>query len=448
MRLPLLLLPVNGLLNATPGGEGGMSELLQFLLLLAIIILGAKAAGLLSSSLGQPAVLGELLVGVILGPTLLNIFGLPFITGKGLQTEFKHLAELGVILLMFMAGLETDVKALGRVGKVAILAGVLGVIFPITLGGLISLPFNFSVDKALFIGIILSATSVSISAQTLLELGVIKRKEGVALLGAAVIDDVLVILVLSVFLALATSGGGGAGDLLLVVVRMTLFFTIAGLFCWKVLPWILHRARRLPISEGLTSITLVIILGVAWSAEYLGGIALIVGAFLVGVLIAPTNHKHDLEKSFHTLTYGFFVPIFFVSIGLAANLAQLSASDLLFAGAIVVVAVISKVIGCGLGAKLGGFSNGESFRMGLGMISRGEVGLIVASVGLSEGLIGNGTYGVMVLMVLATTIITPLVLKAAYRNLKEDKNQPPAKPNRASKVPKTISEIEKKSPPT
>jgi Kef-type K+ transport system membrane component KefB len=406
---------------------------------LAVIIVSAKAFGLLSTKLGQPAVLGELLAGVILGPTLLNIFGLPFITSQNLPTEFKHLAEIGVILLMFMAGLETDLKALSRVGKIAIFAGVLGVIFPITLGALISLPFSFSFEKALFIGIILSATSVSISAQTLLELGVLKRKEGIALLGAAVIDDVLVILVLSLFVALTTSGSGGAGDILLVVVRMALFFVVAGLFCWKALPWILHRARRLPISESLTATTLVIILTVAWAAEFLGGVALIVGAFLVGVLVAGTDHKHELEKSFHTLTYGFFVPIFFVSIGLAANLAQLSASDLFFAGAIVIVAVASKVMGCGLGARLGGFNNRESFRMGLGMISRGEVGLIVASVGLSQGLIQENTYGVMVLMVLATTIITPLVLKAAYRNIKDDSKGI----NKKGNTSEAVSAIEK-----
>jgi Kef-type K+ transport system membrane component KefB len=414
------LLPNNTMLYvaAPPGEAGGMSELLQFLLLLALIIVAAKISGLISTKLGQPAVLGELLAGVVLGPTLLNIFGLPFITNQSLQLEFKHLAEIGVILLMFMAGLETDLKALSRVGKIAVFAGVLGVLFPITLGGLVALPFGYSFDKALFIGIILSATSVSISAQTLLELGVLKRKEGIALLGAAVIDDVLVILVLSLFIALAIGTGGGVTEILAVVLRMVGFFVVTGLFLWKILPWLLHQARRLPISESLTATTLVVILAVAWAAEYVGGIALIVGAFLVGVVIARTEHKLKLEKSFHTLAYGFFVPIFFVSIGLAANLSQLSASDLVFASVIVVVAVASKVIGCGLGARLGGFNNGEAFRMGLGMISRGEVGLIVASVGLQQGLLQQSAYGVMVLMVLTTTLITPLALKAVYRNIK------------------------------
>lgn len=412
----------------TPDKAGGMSPLLQFLLVLALIIVAAKLSGLVSTKLGQPAVLGELLAGVVLGPSLLNIFKLPFITSQSLPTEISHLAELGVILLMFLAGLETDLKALARVGKIAVYAGLMGVVFPIVLGTIVSLPFNFTLDKAIFIGIILSATSVSISAQTLLELGVLKRKEGVALLGAAVIDDVVVILVLSVFTAIATSGGGGIIDIGLVVARMIGFFIVAGLFCWKLLPWLLRQVRKLPISEGLTAITLVIVLVVAWAAEYLGGVALIVGAFLVGVLLSTTDLKHSIEKSFRTITYSFFVPIFFVSIGLAANLTQLSPGDLLFATIIVLVAIISKVIGCGLGAKLGGFTNVESARMGLGMVSRGEVGLIVAAVGLAQGLISSGTYGVMVLMVLATTIFTPLALKLAYRNSGKapDNNAPPS----------------------
>ncbi|HEX2912963.1 MAG TPA: cation:proton antiporter [Chloroflexia bacterium] len=410
---------VNGtsLFAATSEKNAGMSDLLQFLLVLAVIIIAAKLAGLISTKLGQPAVLGELLAGVLLGPTLLNIFGLPFINSPSIGVEFKHLAELGVILLMFMAGLETDLNSLSRVGKVAVYAGLLGVLSPIALGSLGAWPFGFNLEQALFIGIVLSATSVSISAQTLLELGVIKRKEGIALLGAAVIDDVIVILVLSIFGAVVTSGGGGPFDILLVLGRMLLYFGVAGLFGWKILPWLLNRAAKLPVSQGLTAITLVIILALAWSAEYLGGIALIVGAFLTGVMVGRTRHRHDLEKSFHTLTYGFFVPIFFASIGLAANLATLSLNDLLFAATIVVIAIISKVVGCGLGARLGGFNNGESLRMGLGMISRGEVGLIVASVGLNEGLIGENIYGTMVLMVLLTTLITPLVLKTAYRNI-------------------------------
>ncbi|MBN9393129.1 MAG: cation:proton antiporter [Chloroflexi bacterium] len=391
-----------------------MSSILQFVIILAIIIVAAKISGFISVKVGMPAVLGELLAGVILGPTLLNLFGLPFVTDTHLLEGFKHLAEVGVILLMFMAGLETDLKALGRVGKVAVLAGVLGVVVPLLIGAGSALPFGFTAQQALFIGIILTATSVSISAQTMLELGVLKRKEGIALLAAAVIDDVLVIIVVSLFIAL-TSGGGGLLDIGLVLGKMLLYFLFAGLVGWKVLPWLMSKVNKLPISEGLVAFTVVVILVYSWSAEYLGGVALITGAFIAGVALSRTNLKHEIEEKFHTLTYGFFVPIFFVSIGLAANLAVLSASDFLFAGVIILGAVVGKVVGCSLGARLGGFDNRLSFRLGLGMISRGEVGLIVASLGLTQGLIGENIYGVMVLMVLVTTLLTPPILKLVYK---------------------------------
>ncbi len=405
-----------GMVNAaTPAENEQMSSILQFVIILAIIILAAKLSGFLSVKIGMPAVLGELLAGVILGPTLLNLFGLPFVTDTHLLEGFQHLAEIGVILLMFMAGLETDLKAIGRVGKVAVLAGVLGVIVPLIVGAGSALPFGFSPLQAIFIGIILTATSVSISAQTMLELGVLKRKEGIALLAAAVIDDVLVIIVLSLFIAL-TSGGGGILDIGLVLGKMIIYFLVAGLIGWKIIPWLMRQAQKLPISEGLTALTVVVILIYSWAAEYLGGVALITGAFIVGVAISRTNLKHEIEAKFHTLTYGLFVPIFFVSIGLAANLAALAPSDFLFAGVIILGAVLSKIIGCSLGARLGGFDNVLSFRLGLGMISRGEVGLIVASVGLSGGLIAQNVYGVMVLMVLVTTLLTPPILKLVYKN--------------------------------
>lgn len=405
---------ISSISAAAPVEATEMSSLLQFVIILAIIILAAKISGYLSGKVGMPAVLGELLAGVILGPTLLNLFGLPFVTDTHLLEGFKHLAEIGVILLMFMAGLETDLKALGRVGKVAVLAGVLGVIVPLVIGAASALPFGFTPRQALFIGIILTATSVSISAQTMLELGVLKRKEGLALLAAAVIDDVLVIIVVSLFIAL-TSGGGGLLDIGLVLGKMLLYFLFAGLVGWKVLPWLMSKVKNLPISEGLAAFTVVVILVYSWSAEYLGGVALITGAFIAGVALSRTNLKHEIEGKFHTLTYGFFVPIFFVSIGLAANLAALSTSDYLLAGVIILGAVVGKVIGSGLGARLGGFNNLLSFRLGLGMISRGEVGLIVASLGLTEGLISQNIYGVMVLMVLVTTLLTPPILKLVYR---------------------------------
>ncbi len=377
---------------ATGESKGGMSTILQFLLVLGIIIFAAKAGGYLSTRLGQPAVLGELLAGVV----------------------------LGVIFLMFMAGLETNLKEMSKVGKVAVFSGVSGVIVPIGLGFLVALPFGYAGEKALFIGIILAATSVSISAQTLMELGVLRKKEGIAMLGAAVLDDVLVVLVLSFFLALVVGGGsGGVLDLLIVVGRMIAFFVVTTFLGLKLLPWLLSKVKKLPISESLTATTVVLVVLTAWAAEFLGGVAMIVGAFLIGVLIGQTHARHELEEKFHVIIYSIFVPIFFVSIGLILNLKEVEGSTWLFAGVICLTAIISKIIGCGLGARLAGFSNLSSFRLGLGMVSRGEVGLIVASVGIAQGIINSQVYAGIVVMVLVTTLFTPLALKLAFRNEKQ-----------------------------
>jgi Kef-type K+ transport system membrane component KefB len=403
------------------GSDGGMSTILQFLLILTIIIFAAKAAGYISTRLGQPAVLGELLAGVFLGPSVLNLMNAGFVSDpEAMLATVRKLAELGVVLLMFMAGLEVNLGDMLKVGKVAAFGGISGVVVPVLMGGGLALAFNYSWEKALFIGIILAATSVSISAQTLLELGKLRTKEGIGLLGAAVLDDVLVVLVLSLFLALATSGGGGITDVLLVIVKMVLFFVVTSFLGVKVLPWLLNQVRKLPISEGLTAFTIVVVMLTAWSAEFLGGVAMIVGAFLAGALIGRTQVKHELEEKFHVIIYSFFVPIFFASIGLILNLWEIEGNAWFFAIGVSIVAIISKIVGCGIGARLGGFNNGESFRLGLGMVSRGEVGLIVASVGVTAGIITNQVYAAAVVMVLITTLFTPFALKLAFRNVKEE----------------------------
>lgn len=407
------------LLNLATGGANSpvMSPILQFLLILAIIIFTAKTAGYLSNRLGQPAVLGELLAGVILGPSLINIFGLSFITeGEALGNTVKELAELGVIMLMFVAGLEINLKDMLKVGKVAAFSGIIGVLAPIVMGGGLALVFNYSWEKALFIGILLAATSVSISAQTLLELGQLKSKEGVALLGAAVFDDVLVVLALSLFLALATGGSGGILGIGLVILKMLGFFIVASLLGLKVLPWGLAQLKKLPISEGLLAFVLVLLFLTAWAAEYLSGVAMLVGAFLFGLMVGRTEFRQELEKKLHVLNYSFFVPIFFVSIGLILDLTKINQQTWFFALTLSLIAILSKIIGCGIGARLGGFDVARSFRLGLGMVSRGEVGLIVASVGIAAEIITPDVYAAVVVMVLVTTLFTPLALKLAYRN--------------------------------
>lgn len=331
------------------------------------------------------------------------------------------LAELGVIFLMFLAGLETDLEEVSKVRKVAILAGTLGVAFPIALGVAGSLPFGFSVREAVFVGIILSATSVSISARTLMELGVLQGRQGVSILAAAVIDDVLVILILSFFIAFGVDDGegGGVGEVALIVGRVLLFFGAALVVGRFVLPPLARWSANAPMSEGVVATAIVVILLYAWFAEYVGEVALITGAFVAGVLLRPTEVHRIIDEKMRTISYAFFVPIFFVGVGLSANARGFEASDLLFLVVICTVAVVSKLAGCGLGAFLAGEGVRSSVQIGTGMISRGEVGLIVASVGLAQGLIDTNLFSIMVLTVLVTTLVTPILLKAVFATERE-----------------------------
>jgi Kef-type K+ transport system membrane component KefB len=393
-----------------------MSDLLQLLLALAVLISASKLAGLLSTRLGQPAVLGELLIGVLLGPSALDLLRMPAFSSPHLEATIMQLAELGVIFLMFIAGLEIEFDELRRAGSVAVVAGTLGVVAPLLMGGATSLAFGYPLEAALFIGILMTATSVSISAQTLIELGKLRTHVGMVLLGAAVFDDVLGIVVLSLFLALAGGSGGGVGAIALTVVRMALFLGLSALAAGRLFPWIIKRVARWPISQPVVSTAIVGALLMAWSSEYVGAVAAITGAFIAGVACARSAQRAEISRGIQGLAYGFLVPIFFLSIGLRTDVRLIQSHVLAFATAICAVAVISKIIGCGLGARLTGVSGREALQIGVGMISRGEVGLIVASVGIGAGIIHQEVFAVTVLMVLFTTLITPVLLRGVLRD--------------------------------
>ncbi len=395
-----------------------MSLFLQLAFLLSIILLSAKIAGYISIRLGQPSVLGELLVGIILGPSILNLLNLPFIEHELAETIAK-LGELGVLLLMFLAGLELHFSEMRQNIRVAALAGLMGVIWPVLLGWGAGLLFGLDQSAAIFLGLTLGATSVSISAQTLIELKALRSRVGLSLLGAAVFDDILIILLLSVFLALQ-GGGGSSYDVLLIIVRMVLFLALSVMFGLWALPWIVRRISKLPVSQGLLTISLVVMLAYGIAAEYFGGMAAITGAFLAGLMLARTPEKERIETGMHALAYGLFVPIFFVNIGLSINLREFQYQSLLFTIVIILAAVAGKWIGSGWGARLGGLSQKESIQLGAGMISRGEVGLIVASVGMLAGLVDSEEFSAIVVMVLITTLITPPILRALFSQ-KEDK---------------------------
>ncbi len=367
--------------------------------------------------MGQPSVLGELLVGIILGPSIINVLNLPFIEHELAETVAK-LGELGVLLLMFLAGLELHLGEMRKNLRVAAFAGLMGVFWPVLLGWGAGLLFGLDQSAAIFLGLTLGATSVSISAQTLIELKALRTRVGLSLLGAAVFDDILIILLLSVFLALQ-GGGGSASDVLLIVVRMILFLVTSVAFGLWILPWVIRRFAKLPISQGLLTVSLVIMLTYGIAAEYFGGMAAITGAFLAGLMLARTHEKERIETGMHALAYGLFVPIFFVNIGLSIDLREFQLQALLFTIVIILVAVIGKWAGSGWGARLGGLSRHESVQLGAGMISRGEVGLIVASVGMKDNLVTTEEFSAIVVMVLVTTLITPPILRALF-SPKED----------------------------
>ncbi len=391
-----------------------MSSFLQLALVIAVILFAAKTAGYLSTLLGQPSVLGELLVGLILGPSLIDLPHLSFVTNAHLGEFIIELGELGVLILMFLAGLELHLSDLLRNTRVSAYAGLLGVVVPVGLGWLTGYFFGMETQQAIFLGLALGATSVSISAQTLIELKVLRSRVGFGLLGAAVFDDVFVILLLSTFLALTTSGGGALA-VLLVFGRMLLFLALSTGFGLWALPYLIRKVASLPISFGLVTLALVLMLVYGLVAELLGGMAAITGTFLAGLMFARTPEKAEIETGFRSLAYSFFVPIFFVTIGFNINLRDLQVNALWLGLAISLLGILGKLLGAGLGARLARFSWRESLQLGIGMISRGEVGLIVAKVGIDGGLLDNLTFSAIVGMVLITTLVTPPMLRAAFK---------------------------------
>ena len=355
-----------------------MSPFLQLAFSLTLILLAAKLAGYLAARLGQPSVLGELLVGLLLGPSLLDLTHQFFVTDSRMLGEvIAQLGELGVLLLMFLAGLELHLSELGRSARGSILAGLVGVSLPLGLGWACGRLFGLNDSSALFLGLAIAATSVSISAQTLMEMKLLRTPVGLGLLGAAVFDDVLTILLLSVFLAVV-SGGPGLPAVLWVCARMLVFLGLAAAFGLGLLPRLMRLAARLPISQGPLTLAVVLMLAFALAAELLGGMAAITGAFIAGLMLARSPEKARFESGVHALAYGLFVPIFFVNIGLSVDLHSMTADALLLLLAVLLAAVLGKTLGAGLGARLGGFPWPSALQLGVGMIARGEVSLVVA----------------------------------------------------------------------
>jgi monovalent cation:proton antiporter-2 (CPA2) family protein len=373
----------------------------MLILQLAAILFASKIAGDISVRLGQPSVLGKLLIGIVLGPTVLGIVN---------DTEsIKEMSQIGVILLMFIAGLETDMDQFKRTGKAATFVGVLGIIVPLSLGYVAGIVIGLPTVQAVFLGLLLSATSVSISVQALKEMNKLKSKEGSAILGAAVIDDILVIIALAFLMSMT----GGDVDLGKIVIKKVIFFALAILFAWKIIPIVLRLFAPLRVTEAVISAALMICFSFAYFAEATG-VAAIIGAYIAGLGISFTTYKEEVFEKVETISYSIFVPVFFTSIGVAVELSGVGQHLWLIIG-LSVLAIFTKLIGAALGAKLAGFAWKSSLAVGAGMVSRGEVALIIAGIGLDTKMLPMDLFAVLVVVVLVTTIVTPPLLKVVFK---------------------------------
>ena len=341
-----------------------LSPFLQFATELILILAVAKLGGYLSTRLGQPSILGELLAGILLGPSLLGITSLPFVTNSGEINNFlRELGELGVLLLMFLAGMELHLAELIKKFRMSVRIAILGVLLSFVFVGVVTYTATQGAIQAVFIGLALAATSISISAQTLLELKVLSGRVGLALLGAAVVDDILVLTLFSIVTAIYDGKNSwvSIGELIL---RLSAFLVLSLGIGWFILPRLTRWVTRNLPGYGAVTYALVILLIFGILAEWIGGISAILGAFLAGLMFSRLEEKSALEGGLRSLTYTLFAPIFFVGIGLQMDLHLIQTGSLAFLGFLALAAVGGKLLGAGLGARWAGFHWREAAQVG------------------------------------------------------------------------------------
>lgn len=394
----------------------------SYLLVLCVIIMSTKIFSILSRRAQLPQVVGALMAGLFFGPAVLgaitqHYLGFAFCLQP--SPLLSRMAELGVIVIMFTAGMETNVDELRASGKVGFVVALMGVIAPLGLGAGLMYFFddNVTFASAIFVGAVLTATSVSITVEALKELGKMSTKVGNTILAAALIDDILGLICLTVITGIA----GGDVNITLVLVKILGFFVfllLAGCVYYKWMVWsdrvqAERNLRRYPVMG------FAFCLFMAWAAEVVFGVADIIGAFAAGMIIAMSPKGQYIASKFDTIAYLLLTPIFFANIGLEVTLPSMSYELLTFTVALVTVSIISKLWGCGLGAMICGFTRRQSYQIGLGMVCRGEVALIVAGKGLGMNLINEEYIGPIVIMIIVCTIITPIFLKGAFKGADE-----------------------------
>lgn len=382
----------------------------KFLLDLAIILALTKSFSLISRKFNMPPVVGALLAGILLGPVVLNLVE-P-------SDSILNLAEVGVVVLMFEAGLETDLDELKQSGLPAFIIALCGVVVPLIGGSVLALVYGTEILEAVFIGVILTATSVSITVEALQDMGKLKGQVGTAILGAAIIDDILGIVLLSIMTSIGGADGFQIQSVLLILGKMLAFFAISGIggiavkkfFEWLSTykdPEIQRHRRRVPV------LALSFCLALAFLAEVFG-IADITGAYLAGIILCRLPERFYIHRKIEVLSYMFITPVFFASIGLNVNVQGMGQSLIIFTIVLSVIAVLSKIIGCGVGAMFCKYGKRESLQIGAGMVCRGEVALIVAQKGIAVGLLSETFFAPVVIMVLVTTLLAPILLKLLF----------------------------------
>lgn len=384
-------------------------ESYKYLIDIALILISTKLLGLLTRRIQLPQVVGALLAGLLLGPACLGLLQ---------ETDFiKNIAEIGVIVLMFSAGLETDVKELKKSGLASFVIALMGVIVPLLGGFAIAAIYNPIADKQtllqnIFVGVVLTATSVSITVETLKELGKLSTKTGNAILGAALIDDVLGIIALTVI----SSFAGSDVSIWVILLKILGFFVFCGVVAFLFVkignPWINKYKKDL---RRFVILAFAFCLVMAFASEYFFGVSDITGAFVAGLILSNNKKTTYMQNRFDTISYLLLSPVFFASVGLKVTFDGMSSTVVVLIILLLAVAILSKMIGCGLGAKICKYTNLQSVKIGIGMISRGEVALIVATKGMAMGLMNDMFFAPLVLVVVATTIVTPILLKLAYK---------------------------------
>lgn len=377
-----------------------MHSNLNFLVQLCIILTAATFGGYISKKLGQPAVLGQIIVGILLG--LFSLGELNFI---------DNIAQIGVIFLMFIAGIETDVKELIDSGKSSSMIALGGVLAPglLVFGGMYLInPENIGI--ALFMGVISTATSVSISVQTLREMNQLRTKQGISILGAAIIDDIAGIILLTfVVAAVQPQDGMSVGKTLF---NISMFFGIAAFAGYGLTKLSRYCVGRFNLDSKIVTYAIIVCFALAFLSEELG-VAAITGSYFAGVMFSMTPHRHKVSHEVNKIATVLFTPVFFVSIGMGVDL-KAAGSAIGIGSVFIVLSVIGKLIGCGVGARLSGFTFRESVQVGVGMVPRAEVAIIIATLGVKMNVIGDKELAAVILMVLVTTLVTPTLLKFAF----------------------------------